>query len=276
MIDPLSKLTVLHDDNSVFTDHSNAAADYIRDEFSLDLVAAEDYLYIGYFKPFSATYAKFTTANTNANTFTLEYFNGTSWTARAVNDETLGFTRSGFLTWDRTDMASTTINGIEAYYVRLKPSADHSATTVRGMNLVFSDDNSLKAEFSEINNQRLLSTGETDHIIHHVAARNTIIQKLRNLQYIKIDSSSNYVNLTQWDLFDLFEIKQAATMLALSKIFFLLSDEVDDNWWTKYREYQDKFEESFKVARLSIDADNDGVKDSNEVLVKKKVFRWNR
>ena len=102
------------------------------------------------------------------------------------------------------------------------------------------------------------------------------MQRLRNNQYVKLDGDGEYVNMTQWDLFDLFEIKQAAVMLTLSKIFFLLSDDVEDQWWTKYREYQDKFEEAFKLARISVDSQNDGVQDNNEKLVKKKVNRWQR
>lgn len=276
MIDPTTKLYVFHDDNSVFSDFTDLAADYIRDEFSMTLVAAEDYLYLGYYKPFNATYVKLITANTNANELALEYFDGTTWQSRSVTDETLGMTRSGFLLWDSTDMASTTINSQEAFYVRIKPSADHTVTTARAMNLVFADDNALKQEFFEIDNSSLLPPGETDHIVHHVAARNTIIQKLRNLQYIKTNSDGIYVNMTQWDLFDLFEIKQSAIMLTLSKIFFLLSDSPEDTWWAKYREYQDKFEEAFKLARLTLDVDDDGVKDAGENLVKKKVSRWQR
>ena len=276
MIDPLSKLTVLHDDNSVFVNHTNAAADYIRDVFSMTLVAAEDHLYLGYFKPFNATYIKLTVPNTTANTLAMEYWNGTEWTARTVTDETLGMIRSGFLLWDSTGMTSVSVNGIEAFYVRFKPSVDHTATEIRAINLVFADDTALKGEFFEIDDPSLLAAGETDHIMHHVAARNTIIQSLRNLQYIKLDATSTLVNITQWDLFDLFEIRQAAVMLTLSKIFFNLADNQEDVWWAKYREYQDKYEDAFKIARLTVDSNNDGVKGDDEVLVKKKVTRWQR
>lgn len=276
MIDPSAKLTVLHDDNGSFTDHTNDAADLTRDNFSMTLVAAEDYLYVGFFKPFGTLFAALTTPNTNANEFSAEIWDGSSWASVALTDESKGFTRSGYMFWERASMASTTVDSKTAYWLRLKPDADHTATTLRGINLIFADDAALKEEFFEIDNSSLYPTGESSHIAHHVAARNMIMQRLRNLQYIKTDADGNYVNMTQWDLFDLFEIKQAATMLALSKIFFLLSDNVDDQWWTKYREYQDKFEEAFGLARLSLDRDNDGIKDDNEVLRKTKVSRWVR
>lgn len=276
MIDPTTKLTVLHDDNGSFIDYSNDACDYLRDNFNTTLIAAEDYLYIGYSKPFHTVFVKIITANINSNSFTLEYYNGTSWVSGSINDETKGFTRSGFMSWDRSVMNSVSVNSIEKYYIRIKPSADHSATTIRGINLIFADDNALKQEFFEVDNSSLLPPGESDHTVHHVAARNSIIQSLRNLQYIKVNADGEFVNMTQWDLFDLFEIKQAATMLALSKIFFNLSDSIDDQWWAKYREYNDKYEEAFRLARITLDKDDDGIEDADEKLVKKNVFRWQR
>lgn len=276
MIDPNTKLTVFHDDNGSFTDYSNESADYLRDNYTVALSSTEDYLYLGFYKPFGVAYVKIITANLTSNSFTLQYYDGTTWQNLSLTDETNGFTRSGYLMWDRTNMSSTSVNSETKYYVRLRPSSDHTNTVIRGINLIFADDHALKQEFFEVDNPSLLPSGETDHVTHHVAARNAIIQNLRNLQYIKVNANGQYVNVTQWDLFDLFEIKQAATMLALSKIFFNLSDSVDDQWWAKYREYQDKYEEAFRLARLSLDQDDDGLKDANEELVKKKVYRWQR
>lgn len=276
MIDSRTKLYVLHDDNSVFVDHSDNAADYIRDNFSVELIAAEDYLYLGYTKPFGSSYIELVTANINANTLALEYWDGSAWTSQSLTDESKGMTRSGFLFWDKSVMNSTTVNSQEAFWVRLKPSVDHSVTSIRGLNLVFSDDNMLKSEFFEIDNSNLLPPGETTHIVNHVASRNTIIQRLKNLNYIKVDAAGNRLDMNQWDLIDTFEVRQAATMLCLAKIFFILSDSPDDTWWAKFREYQDKYEEMFRLARLSIDQDNDGVDDADEVKQQVKSYRWNR
>lgn len=276
MIDPNSKLTVLHDDNGSFTDYTEDAADLTRDEFQITLVAAEDYIYVGYMKPFGTLFAALTTPNVNANELTAEIWNGSNWATIALTDESRGLTRSGYMFWDSASMVASTVDSKSAYYIRIKPSADHSATSIRGINLVFADDSALKSEFFEIDNSNLLPPGESSHLVHHVAARNTIIQRLRNMQYIKVDSTGKYVNITQWDLFDLFEIRQASIMLTLSKIFFNLADSTDDQWWAKYREYQDKYEEAFKLARLSLDMNNDGIKNDNENLTIYKVKRWVR
>lgn len=277
MIDPLSKLTVLHDDNGVFNIHTEAAADFIRDNFTMTLNATEDYLYLGFSKKFSTAYIALTTANTNANTLNAEYYNGTSWVSLTLTDETKGLTRSGFIYFDKTNMAVNIVNGITKYYIRLRPSITHTATTVRGINLILADDNDLKQEFFEIDNESLLPTGETSQLVNHVGARNAIIQMLRNKGYDKkSDSSTALKSITPWDLIDLEYTKQAAVMLTLSKIFFMLSDSKEDTWWAKYEEYQDKFEESFKLIRLPIDTDDDGTDDTTENNEEFKVQRWLR
>jgi len=275
MIDKRIKLTVMHDDNSSFTDYSDLAVDYLRDPFDLTMVSAEDYLYIGYSKPFNSTYVELEVPNTVSNQFTIELYDGSGWATMDANDDTNGMVRSGFISWEKGDMALTEVNSVSAYYIRLKPSVDHSQTTVRGINLVFSDDQMMKQEFFEIDNSNLLPPGETSHITKHVASRNNIMQLLRNQGIIKTNSTTGEENINQFDIHDIFEMRQAATYMALSKIFFNLSDSQEDNWWSKYIEYQNKFKSMFALAKLSIDTDDDGVKEESE----KKVFqtkRWNR
>lgn len=276
MIDERIKLTVLHDDNATFTNHTNSAADYTRDTSSFELSSTEDYLYLGFYKPFSATYVELTSVNTNSGTLTAEVFDGTSWVSSTLTDETLNMARSGFLFWDKSSMSSTTVNGTEAYFVRFRPSADHAGTEYKGINLVFSDDARLKQEFPDILNASLLQPGETTHISAHVTARNHIVQKLRAKGYVKYNSTTGVENITAWDLMDIFEVREAATYLALSNIFFNLSDDIDDIWWVKQHSYREKFEEMFRLASLTLDTDDDGVTDSDEKLKQIKVTTWNR
>jgi hypothetical protein len=273
MIDPRIKLTVLHDDNGSFADLSEDACDFSRDTFGLALNASEDYLYIGFRKPIQAAYVELATANTNANTMAAEYYNGTTWTTLTVRDETKGFTRSGFITWDRALPQSTSVNGTASYWVRFRPSVTHSATVVRGINLVFCDDNSLKQEFYDIDDTSLIPSGQSSHIMSHVAARNSIVQELRNRGYI-ITTEDGTENVNQWDLLDVYEIQEAAKYKALALIFFMLSDSQEDNWYAKHREYSDKHKAVLKGLKLSVDENDDGVKDEDEDKVAVKVTRW--
>lgn len=277
MLDPLSKLTVIHDDDSSLVDYSDSAADYIRDEFSLALDATDDYLYVGFGKPFGATFVAFKTANMNAGTLNAEYYNGSSWASLELNDETKGFTRSGFLFWDSSNMKETSVNGKTKYYIRLRPSLTHSATEYKGINILFADDNALKQEFSEIDDESLLPAGEDSHLNRHVGARNMILQMLRNKGILKQASgSSSLKDLTAFDILKLEQVRQAAVMLTLSNIFFMLSDSREDTWWAKYEEYQDKFEESFQLLLLALDTNDDGKEDVQETNEPFKVQRWLR
>ena len=279
MIDPTTKLTILNDDNSSFTDFSDDAADYIRDEFTITLDSTNDFLYIGFEKAIGSIYVKLITPNTNPNALVIQRFDEetSTWITIDSTDETRGFTRSGFIFWPRELLGETEINRITKTFVRIRPDADHTATTIRGINLVFADDQALKTEFFEIDNPQLLPSGETDHIDIHVASRNRIIQTLRNDDYIKKNNiDTSILKANQWDLFDIFEIRQAAVHLALSKIFFNLSDEVDDHWWAKFREHNREYERMLPKARLSFDSDNDGEEDVNEIQADILVQTWNR
>lgn len=277
MIDPSAKLTVLHDDNGAFIDHSDNAADYLRDEFNMELSSTEDYLYIGYSKPFNTLYAAMTTANVNSNSLQAEYWNGSGWVTLALTDESKGLTRSGYMFWDKSSMKATSVDSKEAYYIRLRPDADHSASVVRGINLVFCDDNALKQEFFEIDNDNFHPTGENSHLVHLVSATNTIVQSLRNRNYKDKSSNSGLVKeINQWDLMDVFQVRQAAVMLTLSKIFFLIYDEEDDVWYSKYKEYQKKYYQAFNLINLEVDQNGDGMTSAEESSEQFKSTRWTR
>lgn len=277
MIDPKSKLTIFHDDNGVFNDLTEDLADFTRDSYSLSLISGEDCLYVGYHKPFNTFYLELFTVGTVLNvTFTVKVWNGSSWVVVDSTDETKGFLRSGYFTWDKASMNSTTVNGLDKYYICIEPSTDQTAVQVRGLNLIFANDIMMKTEFFEIDNQSLLPAGEVSHIGTHVATRNYILHYLRNY-YTKQGATSSVIEkINQFDLIDIFEIREAAVYLSLSKIFFNLSDSTEDNYWTKYREYQDKYEEKITTARLSIDLDDDGVDDVEEVQAQRKTTRWAR
>ncbi len=268
MLNSEQKLAVLHDNNGTFVDNSYAAADFLRDSFSMDLHQTQDYLYIGYYKPFNVVYAELATANVNAGSFVAQIYVDGAWTAVTLEDDSKSFTRSGFLSWDKTDMEATEINSEELYWIRLRPSATHSATTVQAINIVFSDDNMLKQEFYEINDSNYYATGQTSHISAHVSARNDIMQKLNNVGYIKYQfgdtSQPRKKSLTAFDLHSVDEVRQASTYLALAKIFFNLSDGTGDAYWQKYREYLSNFEDAFSMALISIDTDDDGEVGSSE------------
>lgn len=265
MLRTRNKLTVFHDDNSSFSDYSNEALDFDRDTISITLNQSEDYLYIGFYKPINAFFVELGTANTNAGAFTGEFYNGTAWASLSgLHDDTKSFTRSGFITWDRnqTDEDNTTVNSTDKYWYRFRPSVTHSATVINGLNIVFADDQDLKREFFEIS--EFLPSGESSFILTHVACRDHIIQVLRNSGFEKRNASSLREDITPFDILELGEIKLAATYLALSKIFSNIQDDDEDIWRQKSQDYLSLYSKAQKNGFLSIDYDDDGIKDIGE------------
>ena len=200
----------LHDNNSVFADLSQDANEFLRDEFTVDFVAIEDVLYIGLYKPFNSVYFEFKTPLAGDLSFTI---NGN---ALAVKDDTRNFLRSGFIEFDKPkDWILETINGIEAFWVKINSSIDF-VSEIQGVNTVYADDNDLKENFRDINS--FLAKGDISFIAYHVAARNEIIQRFRNGGFIKEDNSvvdgNRFANIGKWDLLDLGEMIQNKVIIA--------------------------------------------------------------
>ena len=272
MIKINEKLTILHDDNSVFSDFSNELVGFDRDSASLTFVAAEDSIYVGFYKPINVFYAEFTTPNTNAATLAVKYWNGSAFTAvDGLHDDTDGFTRSAFVKWDRNqenasevqDEATTTINSTVLYWYKIDLSVDSSAMVIAGLNIVFSDDQDLKREVYEVS--KFLPVGVTTHILSHVSARDEIIQNLNIIGKIKKDTDTGWLeNITAFDLLDISEVKLASTYLTLSKIMFASSDEIDDIYSVKAGKYEDLAKNIINNIRLKTDYDDDGKDDQSE------------
>lgn len=154
-----------------------------------------------------------------------------------------------------------------------------SMASCRGMNIVFSDDNQLAGEIRTIQDYRFEE--DSSFIAYQVSARDEIVQTLRNGGSSKIKDLNNIdflpnsvyatktikrENITKWDILDVGEITQASKYLALSKIFFDVSENVDDKQYARYRDYEGMYGASFKTYYLSLDKDDDGNIDNSEKM----------
>ena len=258
-------LKVFYDDNTLFQDFSGDARDYLRDDFNFQYTAGEDFLYVGLYKPFNSIYAEFTTADTSAAVASYSYFNGSGFVSISdIKDDTKNFKRSGFIKFEKPeDWQATTVNNEDLFWVRVSFDIDTDPLVIRGLNTVFSDDNSLRQEQRNIND--LLAKGDSSFIAYHVASRNEIIQTLRNGgNYTRVDGSFKVNDLTQWDILKPEQISEAAKFLTLSKIFFDVSSNVDDKWYQKYKDSKMMFGSAFKLYLQAIDTDDDGINDEAE------------
>lgn len=93
----------------------------------------DDYLAIGYSKPFTKISVVVGTAKTDTSVLAFEYWDGDEWKALEVTDGTTGFTSTGAntITWTApNDWAVKSVaNTAAAYYVRVRCSAFTTAET---------------------------------------------------------------------------------------------------------------------------------------------------
>jgi hypothetical protein len=262
--DIMSALTVLFDDNGVFSDFTLEAENYILDTLTLPIVAAEDNLYIGYHKPFSDLYIEIDTAFAT-NEPKVEYWNGTTWAILQTKDRTNNLKRSGFVEWDQniSDWAVNAVNNVSLFWVRLVFTADETLV-LKGINTVFATDIDLEEKYrniSEFKNQN-----DTTFIATHQSVRNDIVQKIRNQKNLKIDSvTGNMSDIVVWDLLDRTQLNQAATYYALSTIFFNSSDSTDGKYFQLANSYKNKGDAAFQTYLLTIDKNDDGLEDTSEI-----------
>ena len=74
-----------------------------------------------------------------------------------------------------------------------------------------------------------------------------------------------YNDLTEFDLLEPFELREASKFYALSFIYLdELSDEQDDKWERSGQRHLARADEAVNLFMLKIDYDDDGVEDSEE------------
>ena len=255
-------LSVLIDDNGSFIDESQNARDFLRDPIALNIVAAEDFIYVGLYKKFNSIYAE-VNDSTAASSISFEFSNGSGFSALDVRDDTKAFSRSGFVKWERDQESwiEQNVNGETLFWIRLSFGADFTAN-LSGLNLVFSDDNDLRQVQRDIDDFKF--KGDASFIAYHVGAREEIIQSLRNSGYTTRLNSNPKEDLTQWDILNIEQINNAAKYLTLSNIMFDVSTNEDDKYYQKWRDYKGMFGESFKLYLLWLDTNNNGKLDEQE------------
>ena len=267
--------TIKVDDTIDITDISLLAKDFISNPVSLEL-ADTDYLYVGYYKKFKQFYVELDPVNTESNELGMEYWNGTSWAALVAVDETLGFTKSGFIYFDRpTDWEEADVDGDTRFYIRLQPSVSHSVGTIlQGLGVLFSNDLDLIGIRSNIVSKH--NNGDS-WIGKHEAARKLIIQKIRNGGKIKVNEKNQqndplltgndiyYSDITEFDLHEPFELREASKFYALSLIYLdELSDEEDDKWQLAGKRHEARADEAVQLFMLKLDTNDDGEENENE------------
>jgi hypothetical protein len=271
-------LEVREDNAGLITSFKDEAFNYMQDTFPTSLDTVNNILYFAHpdCKLINTLYIEFavSSANSQPNTLTVEYWDGTAWVS-AVNmyDQTKGFTRNGFISWDRDDLEDNqekvVFDSDELYWMRIRSSVAQDTTEVKGFNIVFSDDNDILEELPDAKDVcGFLPDDELTFINIHQAAKRDMIQLLRNEGNVEVRTkfSCKLENIDEWDILRPQELRVAGKYLALNKIFTQLSDSPDDKFQLKALEYKNMFKKAFNLFIKTIDKDDDGRVDSDEMI----------
>ncbi len=258
--------TILLDDGVEVLDKSLQLKEYDTPATSLELTAAAT-LYIGLYKPFDSFYLQLETVSIADTELSAEYYNGSSWVSLNIYDESQGFSKSGFIYFEKPEnMASTVVDGKDKFYIRLTPSIDTGAVTGKLLDILFSSDLDLEKIRSNIVSKFAF---DGSWISKHIAARDHIIQEIRNRGNVKVIETDNgsltpeicFKDITKFDFLEPLQLRVPSTYLALYFIFWYeLSDEEGDKWQIKAAEMYRLYEKTIETFYLALDLDDDGVK----------------
>lgn len=264
-----------------WTDFTEKAYDFTLDPFTATIDQANgDWLYVGRPKAWNAVYFNVTTPQATAATLVAEYWNGSTWASLdLLTDDTNGFTRAGFVKFDKmglltgsaTDWKATEVNstGLTWFYVRFQLSITPSgAIGFTGIGLVFADDRDMKTTKRDV--MKYLPKDEngakaSSFISAHVEARKMILRWFREANIKKFSvADGNYWDIDEWDFHNIDQLRQAATYLALHVAFFAQVGEKDDPSDKRQAYYLKQARGAITLPLISIDSNDDGYEGIEE------------
>jgi len=192
--------------NSVLTDLSNELKDPISGSSTINVVALQDYLFLGSDFPFTSRFFLPGVVNTSASVISgVDIWDGNAWIPSVeVMDETAvggkTLAQSGHISWvpDNlknwqrypTNQGGLSITGLssvtiyELYWARIKFSADLlGSTTLKYVGYRFANDEQLAAEYPDLIRSDVLSnfqTGKLNWNEQHIKAAEKIVDDMRS------------------------------------------------------------------------------------------------
>lgn len=189
-------------DNGTLVDVSKELNDFRSNNYTLPIVAAEDYIYIASLLPFNHKWIEVGTANDQASVISAQIWWANSWNNALdemdyTSSSGVALAQSGIFRfqpdrlkgWDR-ELDADDVTGLDTtvaindyYWMRLSFSADLNASTaISYIGHKFSDDDDLYSFYPVLNNsafQSSFASGKTDWNEQAFMAAQTIIRDLR-------------------------------------------------------------------------------------------------
>lgn len=236
------------------------------------VIGVANTFYIGYQYKFASRYIHMGTVNTNTVTTTVEYWNGTAWTAvDDVMDQTNGFKNSGFLSWvNKSDWQVKNVSpmdsDIELYWVKVTVSGSLSAgTTLQAVLNLYCDDGLLRAYYPElITDTRYLPSSRTDFVEQYQAAKDLVVLRLKQRRLIDHDGQ----------VIDPNDVSIAATHAAAWIILSPIAS--NDAMKSMADDALDKFNHEIQSLTLGVDYNKDGIVTEAERTVMSVPFVYRR
>lgn len=247
MQDLNDKLTVLHTvDGVAFEDFSMSAFSFSKGTFEVS-----NTLYVGFRKPLNSLFISVTSGSPDDSDMDAEYWNGTSWTALELHDQTEALSASDFVRWvSPADQATTSVSGKSLYWVRLNLLLD-SPVTLSGIGpLLCSEEDLREVDYN-------LDEESPKILKAMVAARNLIAKEMQ---------------VSPWDILNLPDVSDAATFLSLSNVYFNQSDRDDDHYAGLAKAYLSRYSALKPKLGIAIDQNDNGVADDGEKVRSTVVY----
>ncbi len=223
------------------------------------VMTTSDKLYVGFREKFQCRYFLFGTLNTNAATLTVKYWNGTAYTAVTdLVDQTLGFTRNGFISWTNANdwalKAQTGIASPELYWVEISVDLTLSAgTAIQCIENLFCDALLLRSYYPElVSDTSYLPPGRSDFTEQFVAAKDLVVLRLKQDKIISDESQ----------VLDPNEVCVAAVHATAWMIVNPIARDEGDK--ERAKEMFDNFNRELNQSKKSFDFDNSGTVDEDE------------
>ena len=228
------------------------------DTLAFNLTASTQKFYIGFKERFQSRYFLMSVANVTTSVVTIKYWNGTSYQAVAdVVDMTVGFTRSGFISWEnKSDWQLKAQSGVstELYWVELTVSVTlHASTVLQCVENIFCDDALLGAYYPElISDTGYLPPGKLNFMAQYIAAKDLVVSRLKRDRIIEDESQ----------ILDINQVSIAATRATAWIIYSaIVTAGADQGLVDKI--FAD-FQEELNQSKLSFDYNNSGIIDEHE------------
>lgn len=252
---------VIWSKNGILSDISSEMSDVFSGTKVIDVVSAQDALYIGSEIPFNHRYFNLSSPNAVASVPSVSLWNGNNWVpAVDVIDETkvsgASMAQSGILawvldreeTWDREDTsehipALSTLKIYNLYWAKITWSVDFTNTTaIQYVGHKFSKDTMLGGFYPDLNTTGAMTAFEAGKASWDEQTTLAAEEIIRDLKYKAVIWSENQI--VEWQQFG------EASVHKLAEIIFTA---FGDDYEAKRKTARDKYERIMSKMNFNID-----------------------